>query len=79
MNDYWQGGGAIFGEQLEFLITDPKYLKGNQILKRLDRFRSEIRTLSLYERIFSIIDQLTRKEATPDEQDLHAQSSDDTL
>ncbi len=79
MNDYWQGGGAIFGEQLEFLITDPKYLKGNQILKRLDRFRSEIRTLSLYERIFSIIDQLTRKEAKPDEQDLHAQSSDDTL
>lgn len=61
MNSYWQGGGAIFGEQLEFL-TDPTYLKGNQILKKLDRFLNEIKLLSLYDKIFRIIDDLTRKE-----------------
>lgn len=76
MNSYWQDGGAIFGEQLVFL-TEP--LKGNQILKKLDRFLNEIKILSLYGKIFRIIDDLTRKEDKQNEPDLLADPCHDDL
>lgn len=76
MNSYWQDGGAIFGEQLVFL-TEP--MKGNRILQKLDRFLNEIKILSLYDKIFRIIDDLTRKEDRQNEPDLLADTSDDDL
>lgn len=66
MESNWQGGGAIFGEQMVFEV-DPEILKGKSLLRCLDRYLEEIRNLALYNKVYLLADEMMSKEEKANE------------
>lgn len=66
MEAHWQGGGAIFGEQMVF-EADPEVLKGKSLLRRLDRYLDEIRNLALYNKVYLLAEDILSKEEETNE------------